>query len=168
MPGIFFIPARGRKLVLHDLAIIPSRFSLSPRGDGNASSSLSISNFSDFLYPREGTETPNKSAIEHTNIDFLYPREGTETPSCPPCPSDRLIFFIPARGRKRSLAGLWRNGTRFSLSPRGDGNASFSQSASCCCQIFFIPARGRHSQQKSTFLPSIYLQTARSVLNWDK
>ena len=38
--------------------------------------------------------------------DFLYPREGTETPLRPAMDDEKVIFFIPARGRKQHTAKL--------------------------------------------------------------
>ena len=76
--------------------------------------------------------------------DFLYPREGTETPLFFLArPEGAWIFFIPARGRKQrgGPARVIKSG--FSLSPRGDGNIVFSQSQPNHAMIFFIPARGR-------------------------
>ena len=142
----------------------------------------------DFLYPREGTETRILERCHLSGLIFFIPARGRKPYGRARLCLVMMIFFIPARGRKpadfehvtfvhgdflypregtetaaaRCPLAFW---SRFSLSPRGDGNSSFSQSASCCCQIFFIPARGRHSQQKSTFLPSVYLQTVRNVLN---
>ena len=124
---IFFIPARGRKLLHLLLCIIINGFSLSPRGDGNPEIYCIGADVHDFLYPREGTET---TASFSRRIIVA------------------LIFFIPARGRKQQVVVPAKFYLRFSLSPRGDGSifSNFPHKI-WCPRIFFIPARGRKQIQ---------------------
>ena len=163
---IFFIPARGRK----HKCIHP------PATDA------------DFLYPREGTETQwHFFVVLLLSAIFFIPARGRKHFRIPFHPRAAMIFFVPARGRKPVATISIATISRFSLSPRGDGNKIFGlakyhhydflypregtetarlyMTGAIKLGIFFIPARGRHSQQKSTFLPSIYLQAVRNVLN---
>ena len=161
---IFFIPARGRKPIATISIAAISRFSLSPRGDGNVYLLPHFPRHVDFLYPREGTETARGKPRPAFGADFLYPREGTETTWCrSPClytadflyprkgtetasgtvviSNFYLIFFIPARGRKQQVVVPAKFYLRFSLSPRGDGNLPAAHLVSDY-QDFLYPRKG--------------------------
>ena len=119
-------------------------FSLSPRGDGNQSPLFLLPLFLDFLYPREGTETICLARFCSTVDDFLYPREGTETHTCASRPLARGDFLYPREGTETAYSLMVIiYPYRFSLSPRGDGNACLAVCSVPFDMIFFIPVRGR-------------------------
>ena len=142
----FLYPREGTETALvFAQCLFLYRFSLSPRGDGNIPLLLMyLATSAGFSLSPRGDGNGHWHALLIENNDFLYPREGTETfYLCDALTHSHGIFFIPARGQKL-----------------------YSRSKiSFAVPIFFIPARGHYSQQKSTFLPSIYLQTVRNVLN---
>ena len=167
-----FIPARGRKPFslkictdwMDAVAIYPREgtetpfvpgtymvtrcCNLSPRGDGNISSSDSINVrllVGCNLSPRGDG---NREVMRQAEREYvaIYPREGTETISKSHIASPLWLQFIPARGRKPTHQHHWfcrhppvaiypREGTETcshqrarsipdccNLSPRGDGN----------------------------------------------
>ena len=142
---IFFIPARGRKQRGGPARVIKSGFSLSPRGDGNRSmiSLAFMSSISDFLYPREGTETVARPVCSGGRSIFFIPARGRKHMWPLKRLSPPVILFIPARGRKLEFAQAEEHHYRFSLSPRGDGNRKSHIAELTLRMIFFIPARGR-------------------------
>ena len=98
---------------------------LSPRGDGNNRGDLSKRQiFPVAIYPREGTETMRTMSSHTLSSVAIYPREGTETssPSASGGKWGKSLQFIPARGRKQRGDAAGGKRVRCNLSPRGDGN----------------------------------------------
>ena len=142
---IFFIPARGRKPLRAYSAVRPIPDFLYPReGTETPTQARRPQSGRDFLYPREGTETLSATCTAASRPDFLYPREGTETPvSATVIMAPQRIFFIPARGRKPdAVPAPARGPLGFSLSPRGDGNISRIISAEFISHDFLHPRKG--------------------------
>ena len=119
------------------------RFSLSPRGDGNTCMPGPLTRISDFLYPREGTETRLAcSCCLARNMIFFIPARGRKRELFNIRSQGAQIFFIPARGRKHDDVPSHAQKTcGFSLSPRGDGN-SLKRGLSQKSQRFSLSPRG--------------------------
>ena len=144
-----------------------SRFSLSPRGDGNNRfTPLRLVSNLIFFIPARGRKQERLAFVNSPNNDFLYPREGTETALYATTYNQNVRDFLyPREGTETRLANAVSPlMPRFSLSPRGDGNTFLPPAAFIVCDfiypregtetciavfapmqatIFFIPARGR-------------------------
>ena len=98
---------------------------LSPRGDGNNRGDLSKRQiFPVAIYPREGTETMRTMSSHTLSSVAIYPREGTETVQSHVFTSSRQHRCnLSPRGDGNGHGGLIGCiGHRCNLSPRGDGN----------------------------------------------
>ena len=155
--SIFFIPARGRKRCIDPLSVLTFGFSLSPRGDGNHTGDM-IGGISwrDFLYPREGTETCGAKSRGTAYSGFpLSPRGDGNMSRREYKMIKRRIFFIPARGRKQQVDAIINGVFGVSLSPRGDGNSAAALLVSLSPD-FLYPREGTETTECRN-APSAYL-----------